>query len=121
MKRVNLKRILSYLPEAVVLLVAMYWFVDSLLGASRVNWFMAGVIVVILALLIRRSRVLAVALSVVVGLGSFYMLLAVLSEYHEFPAGDPSGVQLLLTGSLICVSFGIMSVIMPWKYFRQGN
>ncbi|MDR1525245.1 MAG: hypothetical protein LBS79_08360 [Tannerella sp.] len=121
MKKVNVRKVLSYLPEMSVLLVAICWFVDNLLGAFAVNGYALGMIGVMLALLIRRSRVLAVVLSVITGLGSVYMLLAVLSEFHEFPDGDPTGMQFLVTGGLIFISLGIMAVLMPWKYFRESN
>lgn len=54
--------------------------------------------------------------SVVFGLGSFFMILAVMSEFHEFPAGDANGHKLLLTGCSIFASTLIMSIILALKY-----
>jgi hypothetical protein len=59
---------------------------------------------------------LSLYLSIIYGFFSIYMLLAVFSEYTEFPAGDPAGIRLLMTGFLIFGGIGLLAFIMPWKY-----
>jgi polyferredoxin len=57
-----------------------------------------------------------VALSILLGVGGLFMILAVLSEYSEFPAGDTEGLKLLLIGVLLFVILTVMAFILPRKY-----
>lgn len=122
MKPINVKKILSYLPEVSILAIALGWFIENILATpSYFNYLMLAIIVLISALIIWRIKAFAITLSVLIGLGSFYMLLAVLSEYSEFPKGDPDGHKLLFTGLLIIASLITMSIIMPIKYLSKSK
>jgi hypothetical protein len=57
----------------------------------------------------------------VLGLVSFYFILACYSEYKEFPAGDSDGIRLIVTGCLIFGSLIAISFIMPKKYFAEAS
>jgi predicted ferric reductase len=116
MNTTKLKTTLQYLPEVAILLFSIGWAIGN-----TVNYVAIGIIAVILTLLIWKNKILAIVLSVVLGLGSLYMLLALASEYSEFPKGDPAGTKLLLVGSLIFLSLLAMSIIMPFKYFSRKN
>jgi hypothetical protein len=118
--KTKLKTILSYLPEASFLVVALFWFIDNLL-ASHVNFFMVVIMALVAILLIWRIKALAVSLSVCLGIGSFYMLLAVVSEFQEFPIGDPNGLKLLVIGLLIFIALMAMSFTMPLKYIYRAS
>lgn len=113
----NFKKLISYLPEISFLFVACFWFMDNLMATSaHVNYFMMAVALFVLILIIWRNRTFAVVLSVILGTGSFYMFLAVLSEFNEFPKGDPEGLEMVVFGLLIFITLMVMSVIMPKKY-----
>ncbi|WP_163264726.1 hypothetical protein [Dysgonomonas sp. 216] len=118
MKRV--KQILSYLPEASIIVMATYWFLENLLSSpSFVNYVMVGIVGLVSILLIWKNKIMALLLSIIMGLACFYMLLAVFSEYKKFLKGDPDGLNLLLTGSLIFVTLIVFSFVMPVKYLRK--
>lgn len=120
MKAIPFKKILSYLPEASMLGVGLYWFIDNLLvSPSYINYPILAVILFVLVLIIWRVKAFAITLSVLLSLGSLYMVLAVISEYREFPSGDPDGKRLLFTGLAIFLSLIVMSAIMPIKYFKK--
>jgi hypothetical protein len=68
-------------------------------------------------LIIWKNKYFALSLSIILALVSLYMLLAVFSEYKEFPSGDRSGLQLLLVGGLIFISLLAVSIFLPRKYF----
>jgi len=115
----NKVRKLYYIPEVIILIVAIYWFLDGLLGSSYINYFMLGIIAFILGLIILRNRFMALTISVIIGLGSIYMMLAVLSEYNKFSTGNTEGLKLLLIGSSAFIVTLIMSIILPVKYFKK--
>ncbi len=120
MNNIQFKKILSYLPEVSFLGVALYWFIDNLLVSPHyINYPILIVILFIVALIIWKIKAFAITLSAVLSIGSLYMILAVISEYKEFPTGDPDGYKLLFTGLAIFISLIGMSVLMPFKYFKK--
>ena len=121
MKKVNLKEVLPYLPEIILLGGATVWFLSDLIKTSSVNYLMAVVILLILTLLRWKSKFFSLCLSIMLGLFSFYFQLALLSEFSEFLTGSLEGRQMLLIGSFIFISLIAISVLMPIKYFRKNE
>lgn len=122
MRAINLKSIISHIPEISFLLMAIYWFLENLMASpSNINYFMLAVLLFVSALMIWRIRVFALILSIILGIGSLYMLLAVVSEFKEFPKGSPEGIELLITGSLIFLVLAGMAIWMPIKYLRESK
>lgn len=123
----GLKKMWGFLPEISITMIL------SILLSSIVYEIVKGeihaiplvslpVLVVLLAGIIGqffwKNLVLSFVYSALFGFGSIYMVMAVLSEYHEFPAGDPKGIQLLAVGVVLFGGLAFLSFIMPWKYFR---
>ena len=119
MKKMNLIKGIQYIPEVFVVLVAMYWFLDGLLATSYINYPMLAVILFMSLLVILKNKTMALFASLLIGLGSLYMIFAVLSEYSEFPRGDANGFKLLLTGAIIFLSTLLISILLPIKYFKR--
>ena len=119
MKKMNLIKGIQYIPEVFVVLVAMYWFLDGLLATSYINYPMLAVILFMSLLVILKNKTMALFASLLIGLGSLYMIFAVLSEYSEFPRGDANGLKLLLTGAIIFLSTLLISILLPIKYFKR--
>ncbi len=124
--KINKKQIWTFLPEIYFSLFFLYAVIDSAYrivskgGTDSGAWFMLAFSLVALFCMVKqfswKSAVVGWLFSVVLSLSSLYMLLAVLSEYKEFPAGE--GYGLLIVGVLI---FGIsagMAIVMPWKYLK---
>ncbi len=115
MKTIQFKKILSYLPEIFIMGEGAIWFVDNL---PTVNYFVLAIIALTLVMMKWKASTLAFLLSLIVGLGSAYMIIAGFSEWQEMPVGSSaawsllSGVLLMFGGTLI------MSIIMPMKYLR---
>jgi hypothetical protein len=119
MRKFNFKKI-WYLPEILLLLGAVISFFEELFRVSVVNYFLILCIALFSILLIWKNRWFALSISVVLGVASFYFLLACISEYKEFPVGDNDGIRLMLTGSLLFGSLIVISFIMPRKYFSNA-
>ncbi len=121
MKKVNLKEVLPYMPEIILLGGAIAYFLSDLIITSSVNNLMAVAIFLILIILRWKSKFLCLCLSIILGLVSFYLQLALLSEFGEFSTGSLKGRKMLLLGSLIFISLIVVSVLMPLKYFRKNE
>ena len=119
MKKMNLIKGIQYIPEVFIVLVAIYWFLDGLLANSYINYPMLAVILFMSLLVILKNKTMALFASLLIGVGSLYMIFAVLSEYSEFPRGDTNGLKLLLTGAIIFLSTLLISILLPIKYFKR--
>ena len=119
MKKMNLIKGIQYIPEVFIVLVAIYWFLDGLLTTSYINYPMLAVILFMSLLVILKNKTMALFASLLIGVGSLYMIFAVLSEYSEFPRGDANGLKLLLTGAIIFLSTLLISILLPIKYFKR--
>lgn len=117
MKSSNLKKIWRYLPEILLFMAIGISFLGELLEASRINYFMIVCGLILSTLIIWKNKYFALSLSIILGLVSLYMLLAVFSEYKEFPSGDRNGLKLLLVGGLLFTSLLAISILLPRKYF----
>ena len=119
MKKMNLIKGIQYIPEVFIVLMAIYWFLDGLLATSNINYLMLAVILFMSLLVILKNKTMALFASLLIGIGSLYMIFAVLSEYSEFPRGDANGLKLLLTGATIFLSTLLISILLPIKYFKR--
>ena len=119
MKKMNLIKGIQYIPEVFIVLMAIYWFLDGLLATSNINYLMLAVILFMSLLVILKNKTMALFASLLIGIGSLYMIFAVLSEYSEFPRGDANGLKLLLTGAIIFLSTLLISILLPIKYFKR--
>lgn len=116
----KLKKILPFTPEIILLICSLLWIIDILAG-NQINFVMPIISILLAALLIWKNKFLALTLSILLGIGSCYMLLALISEFREFPIGNPEGNILLLTGSLIFIFLLVMAIFMPIKYFQKNK
>ncbi len=115
MKTLNFKNFLSYLPEVFIISVSVFWFIDNL---PIVNYLALAIIALTLVMIKWKVNMLAFLLSLIVGLGSAYMIIAGFSEWQEMSAGSLAAWSLL---SGVLFMFGgalVMSIIMPMKYLR---
>lgn len=119
METLNLKKIAQFAPEMLLLAVALFMTVENFLVSNIVNYPMLLLVAFVSIMLLSKNKYMALLTSVVIGIGSLYMVLAVLSEFYEFPKGDSSGLVLLLVGLSICLVSLALAVVMPIKYFRE--
>ena len=120
MKNENVRKALAYIPEVLLLIGGVFYLLADLIYGSPTP-FISGLIifgmVAIIALLLWRNKYFALSISVVLGCISVFFMLAVVSEFGEFPVGDWEGIQMLLIGTLIFGGLLTVSLLMPGKYF----
>lgn len=120
-----MRNVLTFFPEICITLITAYLAFESIYaaitsGSGILNYVIAGIFILLLAGIIAqfywRNIIVSTIYSLLYGIGSLYMILAVLSEYSEFPAGDPNRFTLLIVGTLLFGGLGVLCIIMPWKY-----
>lgn len=123
MRKEFLKKGLAYIPETLLLLGGILCILADLIYASTslITLLIIVGVLGILALLKWKSKNLALVISVNLGSVSLFFMLALLSEFAEFPSGSREGLQMLLTGSLLFLGLLTISIFLPVKYLRMGK
>lgn len=115
-----LNKVVSYIPELTFFLLSCFWIIDFFMD-NHINYLLVIISLIIPMLLIWKNKVFAIIVSSLFGIGSCYMILAVISEFREFPAGSSDGIKLLLIGCLLFIFLLVMSFLLPQKYFRNKS
>lgn len=92
-----------------------------MIETSNANYFLILCGLVLSILVVWKNKFFALGISTILGLVSFYMIFAVLSEYKEFPPGSISGLVLLFVGESIFVTLFVISIFLPIKYFTMNK
>jgi len=121
----GIKKVWCFLPEICITAALLAVFGDLIYSMIREGvGLLSSVMLVTVAVLLAcsigqffwKKLVISFIYSILFGFGSIYMTLALISEYREFPAGDPQGIQMLLFGFFLFGGMAFVSFIMPWKY-----
>ena len=119
----KVKKGLWYIPELLLLAGGFFCLLSELINASLISLTtIAGLIIfeiIVITLLIWKNKYLAFCISFLLGCVSFYFILALLSEFSEFPVGSSDGIRMLLVGGLLFGGLLIVSIIIPIKYFKK--
>jgi hypothetical protein len=109
----KLKKILLQLPEYLLITaVVFYWG-----SAGRVINPIAIVLIIGLILqIIFKNRIVGIIIPSLLILTSFYMLLALMSEFNEFPTFNAEAKKLLFWGLSYFISTIIVSGLMIYRY-----
>jgi len=104
-----MKKILNNSAQVLLIIGVLYYWLDS-------SYLFNSVAIALLLLLgfelITRHLILTLLSSSIIGLLSIYMMLAVISEYREFPVGDADGKTLLIVGLALFISSLLLAVFM---------
>ena len=105
----TMKKVKQYIPETyLILTILYYWF----LTANLFNWFAIVLLAVVATLIISKSNVFGVILSLVLILIDIYLFFALMSEFSEFKTFNSSAKELLFFGfsylTLNLIFFGLL-------------
>lgn len=110
-----MKKYLLLFPELIILFLSVLWLLDNYFISSIINYYAIGVIGIILIQLFFKIKFLGIAIGSIIALFSLYMILAVLSEFHDFKRVNFEALQLLFVGCFLCFLGLITSCIMIYK------
>ena len=114
-----MKNSLKNLPEFLLIGLAVFSFFETLIVKSEISYLMIIIIGVMIAQVVFKNKYFGVFLGLLVGLISFGLFLAVLSDYRKFPTVTSEAIQLLSVGGLISLAGAILSAMLLFKYFNQ--
>jgi VIT1/CCC1 family predicted Fe2+/Mn2+ transporter len=102
-----MKKLILNIPELILLGLTIFWFLDNYIGGKHFNPYAFGVFVILLLQVFLQNKYIGFIMESIIALFSIYMLLAVLSEFHDFPTYSLEAFQLLGFGLLLCtLGFG---------------
>tara|TARA_R110000868_G_scaffold148867_2_gene371096 strand:- start:13 stop:375 length:363 start_codon:yes stop_codon:yes gene_type:complete len=109
----DLKKITLDLPEYILLAaVVFYWFSAGVV----INYVAITLVIGLILQIVFKFRILGIVLPSVLMLLSFYMLLALISEFNEFPTFNYEAKKLLFVGLTIFMGSMLVSGLMFFKY-----
>ena len=109
----SFKKIILSLPEyLLVAAVLFYWMSAGLV----VNYIAIGLITALVLQMIFKNKVVGIAIPLLLILTCLYMLLALISEFSEFPSFNSEAKTLLFVGLGYFLTTMLVSVIMIYKY-----
>jgi hypothetical protein len=111
-----MKKYLLLLPEGIVLALTGYWFLENYVVSNHINFIALAVFLVVVFQIIIKNKFLGIVIASVISLFSWYMILAVFSEFKEFETVTSESLQLLLFGLLLCFLGLISSGLLFFKY-----
>ena len=116
----RIKTVILQLPEYLLIVaVVFYWFSAGLV----VNYIAVGLIIVLILQIIFKNRIIGIIIPSILVMICLYMLLALMSEFNEFPTFSSDAKELLFVGLSYFISTIIVSGIMIYKYaiFEELN
>lgn len=114
-----MKNSVKNLPEYILMGLAVFSFVETLIVKGQINYLMIVVLAIMVAQLVFKNRYFGIFLGLVVGLLSFGLFLAVLTDYRKFPEVTSKVIELITVGSLLSLGGAILAAILLFKYFNQ--
>ncbi len=114
-----MKKYVLILPEFILLGLSTYWFLDNFIGGNHFNPFALAVCVILLLQVFFQNKYIGFSVATLISLFSLYMVLAVISEFRDFPSATAEAIQLLTVGLLFCfLGFG-SAIVMFYKFLPK--
>lgn len=111
-----MKRLKPIIPELLLIVATLYYWSLTALAA---NWFAIALLGILVFLAIRQNGIVGIVFSLFLILVNLYLILALLSEFHEFPDVNSEAIKLLFVGSLFIGLNLLISSIMLVKYVKK--
>jgi hypothetical protein len=113
------KKQLLLLPEILLVLVSIYWILDNLTISGYFNIIAFAVFLILLFQLFFQNKYIGILIASLIFLFSIYMVLAVISEFHEFKTIDTKEIQLILFGFLLCYVMFSAAILIFYKFLTK--
>jgi hypothetical protein len=113
------KKLLFLLPEILLIIVSLYWLLDNLTISGYFNIIAFAVFLILLFQLFFQNKYIGILIASIIFLFSIYMVLAVLSEFHEFQTIDTKAIQLIGFGFILCYVMFSAAILMFYKFLTK--
>ena len=112
------KQILLALPEFLLIAaVIFYWISTGLI----INPVAISLIVILILQIIFKNKILGLIIPSLLIITCLYMLMALISEFNEFPTFNADAKKLLFVGLSYLISTMIISITMIYKYSQTKS
>lgn len=112
----NFKRILLKFPEYYLIVLT---FLAGYKPPFFINPIAIGLIVILILQIIYKNKITGIVIAGFFAVINVYMLLALISEFSEFPTLNADALQLLLGGLLLIVLNLFVSAVMIFSYRQK--
>lgn len=109
----KLKKILLELPEYLLIFAVIFYWGSA---GKVINPIAIVLIIGLILQIIFRNRTVGIIIPSLLILTSFFMLLALMSEFNEFPTFNADAKKLLFVGLSYFISTIIVSGLMIYRY-----
>ena len=113
-----MKKIVTIVPELFFIALGAYWVAENYFASGHINYIALLVTWLLFLQIFYKNRVAGLVYGIVLGLVSAYMMLAVLSEFHEYETATPDAVRLLVFGGLLFGLGFLMGCAMVFKFAK---
>lgn len=111
-------KLLVFLPESYIIFVVLFTGFTSPFSIHPLALVIAAVVSL---QLIFRNIITGIMLASLFALVNLYMILALLSEFSEFPTFSLAAAKLLIVGSLIILANLFIVGLMYFNYLRKDK
>jgi len=108
----KLRHITSILPEYILLIAVIVFWIST---KTILNPFAIGLVLIITFQIIYKNKIIGIVIPSILILISLYMLLALLSEFNEFPTFSYEAKKLLFVGLSIFVGTILIALLMVYN------
>ncbi len=105
-------------PEYLLMLSVLFYWVSS---AVIVNPIAIALVLCLILQLLFQNKVVGISIGAIFICSSLFMLLALMSEFSEFPVFNAEAQKLLFVGLTYFISTIIIAGIMIYKYAVANN
>jgi len=114
-----MKKYVLILPEFILLGLSTYWFLDNFIGGNHFNPLALLVCVLLMLQVFFQNKYIGFSVASLISFFSLYMVLAVISEFRDFPTATSEAVQLLVIGLLLCSLGFTAAIVMFYKFLPK--
>jgi hypothetical protein len=111
-------KLLTYLPESYIIFVILFYGFTPPFSIRPLALILAAIVAL---QLIFRNVITGIMLANLFALINLYMILALLSEFSEFPSFNLAAAKLLVVGSLIILANLFIVGLMYFNYLRKDK
>ena len=109
----KLKKFLLELPEYLLIAAVIFYWGSA---GMVINPIAIGLIILLILQIIFKNRIVGILIPSLLIMTSIYMLMALMSEFNEFPTFNSDAKKLLFVGLSYLISTMVVSGIMIYKY-----
>lgn len=109
----KLKRIAFQVPEYLLIASVIFYWGSAGWG---INYIAISLLAILVLQIIFKNRIIGIIIPSLLTLASLFLILAVISEFKEFPTVNAEAMKLLLVGLVYFTSTILVSGVMFYKY-----